>query len=153
MRHDGVKKATRYDGGSKAGCSMPYRLLFKLIVNSLRYRYLRLSGFPADPEALSIEITHRCIARCVMCNIWRIPARIPDLPVEDWLGLLRQPVFRHLKELDVTGGEPFLRDDLPTLMKGICTLNAKNLRELRSVAITTNGFLTETVAPTTRLIA
>ncbi|MGA2109078.1 MAG: radical SAM protein [Syntrophorhabdales bacterium] len=129
---------------------MLYRLLWKLLVKGLRYRYLRLSGSSAAPEALSIEVTHRCIARCVMCNIWKIPASVPDLPVGDWMGLLNQPAFHRLKELDVTGGEPFLRNDLPSLMEGICALKTGSLRCLRSVALTTNGFLTETVVRSTR---
>jgi MoaA/NifB/PqqE/SkfB family radical SAM enzyme len=84
-----------------------------------------------------------------MCNIWRIPASVPDLPVADWTSLLAQPVFVRLTELDVTGGEPFLRDDLAEFMDGVCTLKAGNLGRLRSVAITTNGFLTDKVVPTT----
>jgi MoaA/NifB/PqqE/SkfB family radical SAM enzyme len=124
----------------------------RLIINGLRYRLLKLTGFSALPEALSIEVTHRCIARCIMCNIWKIPAQVPDLPVGDWLNLLSRPIFRCLKELDVTGGEPFTREDLPELMKGICALKAKRLCLLRSVAITTNGFLPDKVIPATREI-
>jgi MoaA/NifB/PqqE/SkfB family radical SAM enzyme len=126
------------------------RLTARLIRNGLRYRFLKLTGLSALPEALSIEITHRCIARCIMCNIWKIPAQVPDLPVRDWLNLLGRPVFRRLKELDVTGGEPFIREDLPELMKGICALKTTRLRQLKSVAITTNGFLTDKVLSATR---
>lgn len=133
--------------------SMLPALLRRLFVNGLRYRFLRLSGFSAAPEALSIEITHRCVARCIMCNIWKIPPTVADLPVSDWTGLLEQPVFRRLAELDVTGGEPFLRDDLLEFMENVCKLKAGNLGRLRSVAVTTNGFLTDRVVPTTGRIA
>jgi len=129
------------------------RLAVRLLRNGLRYRFLKLTGLSALPEALSIEVTHRCIARCVMCNIWKIPADVNDLPVEDWLSFIDRAVFRHLKELDVTGGEPFLRDDLPEMMKSICALKATRLRQLKSVAITTNGFLTDKVLSATRRIA
>jgi MoaA/NifB/PqqE/SkfB family radical SAM enzyme len=130
-----------------------YRLISRLISNGVRYKYLKLFGLPAAPEALSMEVTHRCIARCMMCNIWKIPAPVADLPSSDWLNLLDRPVFRHLKELDVTGGEPFLRDDLSELMRGVCMLKASTLPELRSVAITTNGFLTNRVVAEVRVIA
>jgi MoaA/NifB/PqqE/SkfB family radical SAM enzyme len=130
-----------------------HRLVSKLIVNGLKYRFRRLAGLSAAIEALSIEVTHRCVARCLMCNIWRIPAHVPDLPVDDWLMLLGQPAFRHLKELDVTGGEPFLRQDLTSLMWGVSQLKATRLHELRSVALTTNGFLTDKVLSRTGRIA
>jgi molybdenum cofactor biosynthesis enzyme MoaA len=85
-----------------------------------------------------------------MCNIWKIPGSVQDIPAEDWLSLVGPPVFSHLKELDITGGEPFLKEDLPALLQGICLLKDSRLRDLRSVAITTNGFLTEKVVSVTR---
>jgi MoaA/NifB/PqqE/SkfB family radical SAM enzyme len=88
-----------------------------------------------------------------MCNIWRIPADIPDLSIDDWIAFLNRPIFSHLKELDVTGGEPFLREDLVSLMAGISKLKGTRLPELRSVALTTNGFLTDKVLSGTRLMA
>lgn len=128
-------------------------LISKLIFNGLKYQLRRLSGLAAPVEALSIEITHRCIARCIMCNIWKIPAHVPDLAVGDWLGFLDQPAFNRLKELDVTGGEPFLREDLVPLMEGVSKLKTTRLRELHSAAITTNGFLTDKVVSGTNRIA
>lgn len=129
------------------------RIVFRLIANGLRYRFHKLTGLATAVEAVSIEITHRCIARCVMCNIWKIPASVLDLPVDDWLAFLDQPVFEDLKELDVTGGEPFIREDLERLMRGIGRLKATRLSKLQSVALTTNGFLTDRVLSGTDRIA
>jgi MoaA/NifB/PqqE/SkfB family radical SAM enzyme len=120
------------------------RLLLRLASRGLRYRWLRATGRPALPEALSIEVTRRCIARCVMCNIWRTPPG-PELAARDWLELLASPVLRELRELDVTGGEPFLREDLVELLQGVAELKSRHLTRLRSVAITTNGLLTRKV--------
>ena len=80
-----------------------------------------------------------------MCNIWNIPQSVPDLPLEDWVALLSSDLLADVRELDVTGGEPFLRDDLVSLMLGICELKKTHLKRLRSVAITTNGVLTDRV--------
>lgn len=113
-------------------------LVFRLAKNALRYRLLKVSGKPGIPQALSVEITHRCIAKCIMCNIWKIPPSVEDLPAEEWLRFLGSPLFEDLRELDITGGEPFLRDDLVDLVRGIVGLN---LKKLRSIAITTNGLL------------
>lgn len=117
----------------------------RLVRNGFRYRLLRRTGRPGRPQAISLEVTHRCVCHCVMCNIWKIPATVPDLSLHDWVTLLSSDVVRDLRELDVTGGEPFLRDDLVPLVRSVCRLKTTNLRSLRSVAITTNGVLTERV--------
>jgi MoaA/NifB/PqqE/SkfB family radical SAM enzyme len=118
-------------------------LALKLFRNGIRYRILRAAGRPARLQALSIEITQRCIARCIMCNIWKSDA--PDLPMETWLRLLSSPGLADLRELDITGGEPFLRPDLLDLISGLSDLKDGSLKKLRSVAITTNGLLTDRV--------
>jgi MoaA/NifB/PqqE/SkfB family radical SAM enzyme len=117
----------------------------KLIINGIRCRRLKITGKPHRLEALSLEITHRCICRCVMCNIWKIPSQIPDLELKDWLHLLTSPELRSLKELDLTGGEPFVRNDLGELLQGICRLQQTHFPGLRTLAITTNGILTERI--------
>ena len=121
------------------------QLLLRLLARGLRYRWLRATGRPSRPEALSLEVTRRCIARCVMCNIWQTPPVSPELEARDWLELLSSPVLSQLKELDVTGGEPFLREDLVDLLRGVAELKTTRLPFLRSVAITTNGFLTRKI--------
>jgi MoaA/NifB/PqqE/SkfB family radical SAM enzyme len=121
------------------------RLLLTLALRAVRYRLLKASGHPGRIEALSMEVTCRCVARCVMCNIWRMRPALPELEAADWLELLADPVLSELKELDITGGEPFLRNDMADLLLGIGRLKATHLRRLCSVAITTNGLLTEKV--------
>jgi MoaA/NifB/PqqE/SkfB family radical SAM enzyme len=80
-----------------------------------------------------------------MCNIWKAPADLPELTAAEWLNLLASPVFTRLVELDITGGEPFLRNDLVQLLEGVCRLKDGHFRDLGSVAITTNGFLTRKI--------
>jgi len=119
--------------------------LARLAGRGLRFRYLKLTGRPARPQALSLELTRRCMARCLMCNIWQTPREFPELDTATWLKLLADPLLGDLRELDLTGGEPFLRDDLLDLFQGICRLKTSQLPRLRSIAITTNGFLTERI--------
>jgi MoaA/NifB/PqqE/SkfB family radical SAM enzyme len=121
------------------------RILFTLAGRGVRYRFLKALGLPGKFEALSMEITRRCIAECVMCNIWRMPPVTPELKASDWLRLLQSPSLSELKELDITGGEPFLRKDIVELLTGIGRLKATHLKGLRSLAITTNGFLTDKI--------
>lgn len=121
------------------------RVALKLLANGIRYRWLRSTGRAAPLQALSLEVTHRCFCRCRMCNIWQIPPEVPDLPLSAWVELLSSPELRGLRELDITGGEPFLRKDLGELLAWVCHAKGEHLPQLRTVAITTNGILTERV--------
>jgi MoaA/NifB/PqqE/SkfB family radical SAM enzyme len=121
------------------------RLLFTLAIRGGRFCFLKTTGRPGRIEALSVEVTRHCVAKCVMCNIWRMRPTSPELSAGDWLKLLEEPVLSGLKELDITGGEPFLRNDLVDLLMGIGRMKSTHLKHLRSVAITTNGLLTEKV--------
>jgi MoaA/NifB/PqqE/SkfB family radical SAM enzyme len=86
-----------------------------------------------------------------MCNIWRSRDG-DDLPIEDWVRLLSSSFFSELRELDVTGGEPFLRKDLLELIDGISRLKEGTLKKIKSLAITTNGFLTSQILECTEKI-
>ncbi len=94
----------------------------KLVRNGIRHRCLRLVGMPGKPQAVSLEVTHGCICRCRMCNIWKIPASVTDLPLREWVAVLSTDLLGDLRELDITGGEPFLRDDLVALVAAVCEL-------------------------------
>jgi len=121
------------------------RYIAKLIGNGIHHRRLRLSGKACRLESLSLEITHRCICRCSMCNIWQIPPEVPDLDLSVWQELLCSPELHHLRELDLTGGEPFLRHDAGKLLQAICEAQPAHFPRLRTLAITTNGILTDRI--------
>jgi len=60
-----------------------------------------------------VAVTHRCNARCVMCNIWKsdaldrlMPEHMRKLPSE-------------LRTINISGGEPFLRDDLEDFVREV----------------------------------
>jgi hypothetical protein len=72
------------------------RLRYRLAANGIRYCWLKWTGGAGHAEALSLEVTRRCIARCVMCNIWRTPAKTPQLGLADWLHLLSPPALSRL---------------------------------------------------------
>jgi MoaA/NifB/PqqE/SkfB family radical SAM enzyme len=121
------------------------KLAGQLLKNGIRFRGLRAVGKMQKPQAVSIEVTHRCIAKCVMCNIWRIPRDTPLLSWDEWLTLLSRDLFTDLVELDITGGEPFLRTDLTDFLTAICRFKRRHLTSLRSIAVTTNGILTDRI--------
>lgn len=81
----------------------------------------------------SIIVTYRCNARCNMCDVWKFPSK----PAEE-IGV---EVIRKLPELyfaNVTGGEPFVRQDLPELI-------AELKKKARRIVISTNGFFTDRI--------
>lgn len=117
----------------------------RLAGNGVRFRLLKHTGRAHRLETLSLEITHRCICRCRMCNIWKIPAQVPDLEISEYLKLLSSPEARDLRELDLTGGEPFLRGDLGEFVREVCALQPRHFPSLRTLSITTNAILTDRV--------
>lgn len=60
----------------------------------------------------SIIVTYRCPMKCKMCNIWANPTRVEEeLKPEEYLKLPQ------CNAINVTGGEPFVRDDLEEIIK------------------------------------
>lgn len=67
---------------------------------------------PGMPTDVSIITTYRCQMRCKMCNIWENPTdRKQEITPKD-LEIL--PPF---KFVNVTGGEPFVRNDLEDIVE------------------------------------
>ncbi|EFK10409.1 radical SAM domain protein [delta proteobacterium NaphS2] len=128
------------------------KLCGHLFMNALRFGYFRQTGKAGKPQALSLEVTHRCIAKCIMCNIWKIPEHVEDMSLKRWVAFLSSDLFSELIELDITGGEPFLRKDLADLIGEICRLKKENFTKLKSIAITTNGLLTGRVLEASKSI-
>ncbi|MGQ9921087.1 MAG: radical SAM protein [Desulfobacca sp.] len=88
---------------------------------------------------MTITITRRCNSRCQMCQIWRLKRRAEELSLQEITAFLTDRHFAHLVELDLTGGEPFLRADLPQLVAEITRLADRQLPHLQTLALATNG--------------
>lgn len=84
-------------------------------------------------EAL-IAITYRCNARCHMCNIWQSPTQPKE---EITLDDIRK-IPEGLAFANITGGEPFLREDIEDIVKLVLT-------KTKRLVISTNGYFTENV--------
>jgi MoaA/NifB/PqqE/SkfB family radical SAM enzyme len=84
-------------------------------------------------EAL-IAVTYRCNARCKMCNTWKNPSRPKDeISLDD---LKKLP--SNLSYINITGGEPFLRDDIEDIIELL-------LKKAKRIVVSTNGYLTERI--------
>ncbi len=68
------------------------------------------------PTDASIITTYRCQMRCRMCNIWQNPTK-REREIEP----RELEILPRLKFINVTGGEPFLRDDLDEIVEVLFT--------------------------------
>ncbi len=95
------------------------------------YRY----GFPKLlPFSLVISMSFRCNSKCRTCDVWRKPN--DDLSLEEWTRVF-QKIGRGPIYMTFTGGEPFLRKDLPDMV-----LAAYKYCRPEYITIPTNGILT-----------
>ncbi len=82
-----------------------------------------------------LAVTYRCDSRCNMCNIWKLPPG-KEMTVDD---VKKLPVT--LNDVNITGGEPFLREDIVDLASAI----HEHCRGPR-IVISTNGFQNRRIA-------
>ncbi len=90
-------------------------------------------GFVPCPSFCTFQVCDRCNARCGMCDSWQLPRGEEMSP--DAAGA----IFARIGRLDVvrlTGGEPFLREDLGALAEEIFASSRP-----RVLHVTTNGSL------------
>lgn len=122
-----------------------HKIIAKCLINWFRYILFRNLGLCSKPSAITIEYTNRCIARCIMCNIWKAGHNSNDLDNAQWLKILKEPFLSDLIELDITGGEPFIRDDIKELLITILRMKTETVGNLQTIAITTNGILVDRI--------
>ncbi len=81
----------------------------------------------------SIIVTYRCNARCNMCDVWKSPTKPCDEIGLDIIEKLPEMFFTN-----ITGGEPFVRQDLPDLVSAI-------RKKTKRIVISTNGYFTDRI--------
>jgi pyrroloquinoline quinone biosynthesis protein E len=70
------------------------------------------------PYTLVAELTYRCPLRCVYCsNPLDYGRHSEELDTETWLRVLREAEDLGVVQLNLTGGEPLVRDDLEALVE------------------------------------
>ena len=85
------------------------------------------------PTDASIIVTYRCPMHCQMCNIWAHPSKpSEEITAHDLEKLPR------LKFINITGGEPFVRDDLDDIVR-VCFSRAPR------IVISTSGWLSDRI--------
>lgn len=78
-----------------------------------------------------LAVTYRCNSKCSMCFTWKHPSKKEEeIQAEDLHTLPR------MVRLNITGGEPFLKDDLGEILDVV-------KKKAKRVVISSNGFLTK----------
>ncbi len=114
-----------------------FNLTYNIICSNL--------GELPNPYRLTFAVTNRCQAQCHMCNIWQ-------KTVENELSLEEiELIFSRYKKfswVNLTGGEPFMRDDFTEIVRII----DKNSPKLYLLNFPTNGYLTDVIVMAVREI-
>ncbi|MFH1367312.1 MAG: radical SAM protein, partial [Patescibacteria group bacterium] len=76
-----------------------------------------------------LAVTYRCNGRCKFCNIWKEKG-VSLLPAASYKNLPR-----NARNINITGGEPFLREDIVEVVRVI----VRQCPEAK-IIISTNGF-------------
>src|SRR5215472_9820553 len=102
-----------------------------------------IDSFGRRISDMRISVTDRCNFRCVYCmpeEGMQWLKRETLLTFDEIERLTRIAVDLGIEEVRLTGGEPTLRPDLPRLVQRLSRM------ELRSLSLTTNGFLPQRMA-------
>src|SRR3989344_1433723 len=80
-------------------------------------RLAKKALFSKNPQSMIVFVTSRCNARCGFCFFWReIEEKQKfELTLEEYEKIAKN--YGDLIQLSLTGGEPFLRNDLYDIMK------------------------------------
>lgn len=100
------------------------------------------------PTSLIYNVSWRCNAKCVMCNNWLRPYD-NDLTLDEFKEGIKSRLFKNIGNIGVSGGEPYLRKDLPDIVQAC----GDTFNRLTKLTINTNGFATKRILALSEPIA
>ena len=114
----------------------------KKYINFINNVFLTKIGIP-NPFSAVFWITDMCNSRCTFCNIWKSHnKREMDLEIFE-KRFKESKLLRRLSLVVFTGGEPFLKEDIP----GFVDIVNKYASPL-NISFATNGLLSEKIVST-----
>ncbi len=117
------------------------------IISTLKdstYYYLCKKMDIKEIRQINFAVTYKCNSRCSTCDIWKNYVKDKsllkkELSTGDIQAVFSQ--FKHLRSVGITGGEPFLRNDLAEIVSAI---------KADSITISTNGLMPERIVEFTK---
>lgn len=116
------------------------KLSFEGIKKGILHRIKYSANKASYPTFLTYQFTNLCNSRCIMCGIWK-NKRSNELMMDEIKKIFENDLFSRIRWINLTGGEPFLRQDVVETVKILNKLPA-----LEGIAIPTNGFLADKIA-------
>jgi cyclic pyranopterin phosphate synthase len=103
---------------------------------------------------LRVSVTDRCNYKCVYCRTGNEGAQYTELPIADYLRMVRRFVSLGVEKIRLTGGEPLLRSGLVEMVRELAKMRTAYLPDGTptdyglplDIALTTNGHLLERLA-------
>ena len=130
-----------------------------MATNSFRLQYLAkaAAGVPRDlvntfvsakihairPTVLIYNCTWVCDAKCTMCNNWKWGDRKSDMTLLQLEPVLANPFWGAVENLNISGGEPTTRNDLPEMVE----MFHRHLPRMRKIGINTTGLTPKRAIP------
>ncbi len=112
--------------------------IFGLIPRILACKLSRKSGIISYPFNLTLSVTGKCNSKCKTCNIWKRNVK-DELDLGGWRRVLKS-VGKSPVWITISGGEPFMREDLVQIVKIISYYNNPSI-----ITIATNGILSDKI--------
>jgi MoaA/NifB/PqqE/SkfB family radical SAM enzyme len=98
---------------------------------------------PIRPTVLIFNCTWVCDAQCEMCSNWKFGDRKSDITLAQLESVLATPFWGAVENLNISGGEPTTRNDLPQIVE----LFHRHLPRLRKIGINTTGLTPHRAIP------
>ncbi|MHB1938277.1 MAG: GTP 3',8-cyclase MoaA [Acidobacteriaceae bacterium] len=105
---------------------------------------------------LRVSVTDRCNYKCVYCRTGTEGAQYSELPIADYLRMVRVFVSLGIEKVRLTGGEPLLRKGLVGMVSELAQMRtafaaagarfSPGMGQPLDIALTTNGHLLEDLA-------
>lgn len=86
-------------------------------------------------KSATVLVTNRCNSRCIMCNIWNTKIAEKEMTVAEYKKLFSRPEFREIEDLNISGGEATLRDDIVEIIDAML----ENMPKVHMFFLSTNG--------------
>lgn len=113
------------------------------------YKISRLLNInPSLPFVITFSVTNQCQSRCKTCNLWKIYKEDPSLKNKELKLHEIEKIFKKIGKIyffNVSGGEPYLRKDLPQIIELACKYLKPDVIHIPTNAIATNLIENQTI--------
>ncbi len=102
---------------------------------------------PPIPDNFTFSVTNICQSRCKTCNIWQLYQKKPKLKEKELKLWEIEKIFKsigHIYFFNVSGGEPFLRKNLPEIIELACKYLIPRVISIPTNAIESDLIITQT---------